>query len=227
LRRTSEKNKNMTKQSMPDTDTGVQSSTALKRYQSLRRLWLAVAIMVVAAVLLFISSAWAIEAVHDFTEAFGLTFIGMAVVGRLWCTLYIGGRKSGEIVSSGPYSISRNPLYVFSTIGAVGVGAQSGSLIVAFLFGLLCYLAFSIVTRREEKFLAAQFPQTFAQYVQRVPRFFPRFALYRDEPSLTVMPARLYTTFVDGLVFFAAVPAFEAVEYLQDSGALPVLLHLY
>jgi protein-S-isoprenylcysteine O-methyltransferase Ste14 len=217
----------MTKPSAPKAQTGFESVAALHRYQSFRRFWLAIGIAFVAVILLFVSSAWTIEAVHDFTEAFGLAFIGVAVIGRLWCTLYIGGRKSEEIVSSGPYSVSRNPLYVFSMIGAIGVGAQSGSLIVAALFGILCFVAFWVVARREEKFLALQFPGTYGEYVKRVPRFFPRPSLYRDEPSLNVLPSRLYTTFTDGLVFFAAVPAFEAVEYLQETGILPVLLRLY
>lgn len=217
----------MSKTSAPQAETGYESAAALHRYQTLRRFWLAVVIAFAAAILLFVSTAWVNDEVHDFMEIFGLALIGVAILGRLWCTLYIGGRKSEEIVSSGPYSVSRNPLYVFSTIGAIGVGAQSASLILAFVFGGLCFAAFSIVARREEKFLALQFPKTYPAYVGRVPRFFPNFSLFQDEPSLTVMPHRVYATFVDGLVFFAAFPIFEAVEYLQESGILPVLLRLY
>jgi protein-S-isoprenylcysteine O-methyltransferase Ste14 len=217
----------MTRKSTSGAEASIETHANLDRYQSLRRFWLAVAILIAGVVLLFVSSAWKIEAAHDIIEAFGLAFIGIAIMGRLWCTLYIGGRKAGEIVSSGPYSISRNPLYVFSVIGAAGVGAQSGSLLIAALFGVLCLIAFSIVAKREERFLAARFPETYADYLDRVPRFFPRLSLYRDEPSLTVLPHRIYTTLMDGLVFFAALPAFEVVEYLQDSGILPVLLRLY
>jgi protein-S-isoprenylcysteine O-methyltransferase Ste14 len=217
----------LTKQTASGPDTKLETHANLDRYQSLRRLWLAVTILVAAAVLLFVSSAWRSETAHDFIESFGLAFIGIAILGRLWCTLYIGGRKAGEIVSSGPYSVSRNPLYVFSTIGAVGVGAQSASLHITALFGALCLVAFLIVAKREERFLAAQFPETYPDYFNRVPRFFPKLSLYRDEPSLVVLPHRVYTTLMDGLVFFAAYPAFELVEYFQDSGIFPVLLRLY
>lgn len=217
----------MTKNYTSSTDSNAETYESLDRYQSLRRFWLAVTILIAAAVLLFVSSAWRSEAAHDFIEAFGLAFIGIAIMGRLWCTLYIGGRKAGEIVSAGPYSISRNPLYIFSTIGAIGVGAQSASLIIAALFGVLCLLAFSIVAKREERFLAAQFPETYPDYLKRVPRFFPKLSLYRDEPSLIVLPHRVYTTLMDGLVFFAAYPVFELVEYFQDSGIFPILLRLY
>jgi protein-S-isoprenylcysteine O-methyltransferase Ste14 len=200
---------------------------SLGRYQSLRRLWLAVGTAFLAALLLFVSSAWTSEVWHDFIEAFGLAFIGIAIIGRLWCTLYIGGRKAGEIVSSGPYSVSRNPLYLFSTIGAMGVGAQSASLLVTLLFGVLCLSAFYAVARREEAFLAAHFGETYTNYFSRVPRFFPKYSQFRDEASLTVIPARLYSTLMDGLVFFSGIPAFEVIEYLQDSGILPVVLRLY
>lgn len=217
----------MSKNSASGPGAKVETYADLGRYQSLRRFWLAIVILIAGGVLLFVSSAWRSEAAHDFIESFGLAFIGIAIMGRLWCTLYIGGRKAGEIVSAGPYSVSRNPLYVFSTIGAIGVGAQSGSLFITALFGVLCLFAFSIVAKREERFLTAQFPGAYPEYFKRVPRFFPRLSLYRDEPSLTVLPHRVYTTLVDGLVFFAALPAFELVEYLQDSGILPVLLRVY
>ena len=121
----------------------------------------------------------------------------------------------------------RNPLYFFSAIGALGVGAQSGSIIVALSFALLCIAAFHIVIRREERFLAGQFGADYQSYLARVPRFWPNPRLFRDDPVLSVHPKRLYVTLMDGLVFFAAVPAFEAVEYLQETGALPVLLRLY
>lgn len=52
-------------------------------------------------------------------EHLGLIAIMICIFGRASCSLYIGGRKKQEIVSNGPYSLCRNPLYVFSFIGAV------------------------------------------------------------------------------------------------------------
>jgi protein-S-isoprenylcysteine O-methyltransferase Ste14 len=47
----------------------------------------------------------------------GLLLVGIATVGRLWCSLYISGRKSAELVMDGPYSICRHPLYFFPYLG--------------------------------------------------------------------------------------------------------------
>ena len=199
---------------------------ALGKYQHWRRVWLGAGIAVLAALLLFVAAAWAGEQ-DELIEAFGISFIGAAILGRLWCTLYIGGRKSDMIVSAGPYSIMRNPLYFFSAIGALGVGAQSGSIAIALFLAILCVAAFHIVIRREERFLAGQFGADYQDYLAKVPRFWPNPRVFRDEPVLSVHPKRLYVTLMDGLVFFAALPAFAAVEYLQKTGALPVLLRLY
>jgi protein-S-isoprenylcysteine O-methyltransferase Ste14 len=201
-------------------------SAGLGRYQHMRRVALFGAIVVVSAGLLFCSSRYGDGALHEFVEALGIGLIGIGILGRLWCTVYIGGRKSAEIVDRGPYSVTRNPLYVFSTIAATGVGAQTGSVVVALFFGIATAMAFHIVIRREEHHLAGIFGDAYADYLGRVPRFFPKFALFRDADRVEARPERLYRTLGDGLVFLVAVPAFEAVELLQDAGWLPVLLRL-
>ena len=199
---------------------------ALGRYQHWRRIWLAAAIASIGCLLLFVATAWTGGPV-SWIKAAGVSLICAAIIGRLWCTLYIGGRKSDMVVTSGPYSIMRNPLYFFSAVGALGVGAQSGSLSAALMFGALCVIAFQIVIRREERFLTGQFGADYQDYVARVPRFLPNIRLFRDDPVLSVHPKRLYATFLDGLFFFAALPAFAGVEYLQETGAVPVFLRLY
>lgn len=39
----------------------------------------------------------------------GTILVGLATVGRLWCSLYIAGYKTKHLVTVGPYSMSRNP----------------------------------------------------------------------------------------------------------------------
>lgn len=192
----------------------------------MRRLVLALLIGLAVIALLFIASAGSNE-MHEGVEVAGLILIGAGLIGRLWCTAYIGGRKAAEIVDTGPYAISRNPLYLFSSIAAAGVGAQTGSILLALVFGIGCMLAFHVVILREESYLRSQFSAAYEDYCRRVPRFFPSPALFRSPETVAVHPDRLYLTLKDGLVFLLAIPAFEAIEYLQTSGFITPLLHLY
>lgn len=166
------------------------------------------------------------SAMHEGIEAIGLGAIVLSIVGRAWCSLYIGGRKKAEIVDRGPYSISRNPLYVFSFVGAFGIGAQSGSLTIGALFTLAALGIFYMTVLKEERWLEASFGDAYADYKRRTPRFGPDFRLWHDDAELSVRPSFFLTTIRDGLVFLLAVPVFEAVDLAQAHGWLHVLAHL-
>jgi len=196
-------------------------------YQAMRRVVLAVLVIVLLTVFLFGQSLFPPETtVHETIEMVGVLMIFLGIVGRLWSTLYIGGRKSAEVVSGGPYSMTRNPLYVFSTLAAAGVGAQMGSVLAMLGFGLLCAGAFHIVILREEKYLADMFGAPYAAYMARVPRFVPNLELYDEGDTGSFRPKLLLNTLLDGLVFLAALPFFESVDAMQQSGVLPVLFRL-
>ncbi len=62
--------------------------------------------------------------------------------------------------------------------------------------------------------------------MDRVPRFWPDWRLWRDVPTLTVMPPRILRTFADAMLFLLMVPVAEGFEKLQGIGVLPVLLRL-
>ena len=200
----------------------------LGRFQRRRRIALAVLISVIFISLLFVGTSTQVpESFHEHIEQVGIILIVAAIMGRMWCTLYIGGRKSAEIVSGGPYSITRNPLYVFSSVGAAGIGAMSGSITVAVAFAVITALAFHYVIKVEEAYLEQAFGEPYRVYMARVPRFFPNPRLFRENDLLSVRPQLLYRTFTDGLVFVVAYPFFEMVEYLQNAGVVPVLLRLF
>lgn len=203
------------------------ASRDLRAYQSARRLALAVLLAVVFAVLLFGQSMVPPETpLHEGLEMVGIVLIVIGIAGRLWSTLYIGGRKSALVVADGPYSITRNPLYVFSSVAAIGVGAQMGSITAAIGFGVVCAAAFHIVILREEKFLTASLGAPYQAYLAKVPRFFPKLSLYDEGEPIGFRPSALMMTLLDGLVFLVAMPLFELIDAAQESGTLPVLFHL-
>ncbi|CDX48860.1 Nickel-cobalt-cadmium resistance protein NccN [Mesorhizobium plurifarium] len=200
-----------------------KQTEGLGGYQHMRRIVLAVLIVVLFAALLFGQSSFPPDTpMHESIEMFGVLLIFLGIVGRLWSTLYIGGRKSAEVVTGGPYSITRNPLYLFSTVAAAGVGAQIGSFSGIILFSLLCAGAFHIVILREERYLKEVLGAPYAAYLARVPRFFPNLRLYQEGDTGSFKPRLLLNTLLDGLVFLVALPAFELIDGMQQSGVLPV-----
>ncbi len=199
----------------------------LQRVQRIRKLAVLVALIgLVGASLVTQSSDGVHGEWHERVEVIGLVAIVLSIVGRAWCSLYIGGRKKSEIVDRGPYSITRNPLYVFSYIGAFGIGAQSGSATIGFAFVLAAMVVFYMTVKREEAFLEREFGAVYAAYKARTPRFWPRFSLWRDEEQLTIRPALFVTTILDGLIFLLAIPVFELIDVGQASGWLQVMAHL-
>lgn len=65
---------------------------------------------------------------------------GIGAFGRIWCSLYIAGYKNNVLVTDGPYSMCRNPLYFFSFVGSIGVSCATET----FTIPLLTALAFGI-----------------------------------------------------------------------------------
>lgn len=199
---------------------------ALAPLQSARRLALTALVVLMTGVFAFIA-AWTNQpVVHEAVEAAGLVAILLCIVGRCWCTLYIGGRKGRQLVDTGPYSLSRNPLYLFSTIGALGFGAQTGSLAIAAACGGLTWLVFRFVVAKEEAFLDQALGEPYAVYRLTTPRFLPKVRLWKSPDLVEIRPRRVVATFADGLLFLLAIPLAEGLEQLQAMGAIPIVFDL-
>jgi len=195
--------------------------------QKFRKPLLLAAALVFIFAFVFIGSTWPDnQYVHELIEWFGTGLIVTCILGRTWASLYISGRKDATLVMSGPYSVSRNPLYFFSVLGAAGIGAQVGSLVSAFAVGAVVWALFELVVLEEEKVLATVYGRTYSDYCERVPRFFPRFSLWQGNNLVSVHIDRVMRTFFDACIFLAAIPIAEGIEYLQDLGYIPVIFRL-
>lgn len=105
-------------------------------------------------------------------------FIGMlvAVSGLLLRALASGHvRKNEELTTTGPYSYTRNPLYLGSIIIAAGFIWAARSWILAAVVVLLFVAIYLPVIRAEEAFLREKFSD-FDAYAARVPRLLPRYS---------------------------------------------------
>ncbi len=192
-----------------------------------RRRTLGVFGVLLAALLPFFSSAWSADSlVFQFTRMAGLALVLAAVLGRCWCMLYLGGHKGASLITQGPYSVSRNPLYGFSLCAVAGMGALSGSLLLGPVMALFVYAVFNNVIDEEEILLQRVFGSAYEDYCRRVPRLGPRLSLWRSPDELQVSVSGLARTLRDALPYFLIWPIFELAQRAQVHGWVPVLLHL-
>jgi protein-S-isoprenylcysteine O-methyltransferase Ste14 len=98
----------------------------------------------------------------------GLILLGESV--RIWSSGYI--RKNRMLTKTGPYSLSRNPLYVGSFLMGAGFVISMGIvwMMVLFVFFYICVYWFTI--RWEEDNLKRKFPGEWEEYFSKVPRFY-------------------------------------------------------
>lgn len=157
----------------------------------------------------------------------GIALAGFGAAGRAWATSYISGQKMKQLITTGPYSLCRNPLYFFSLILAVGVGFCTKTfgmpLIIAIFLVVLCHWQI----RREEQRLLAQFGEPYRVYLTEVPRFFPSYRHYTEPEEITISP-RLLKRGLFGIAFLLMlIGVLELLEGLHQAGSLPVLFHIY
>ncbi len=148
------------------------------------------------------------------------------VAGRMWSIRYIGSKTNQDLVTTGPYSVTRNPLYFFSMLGAMGIGLFVGSLVLALFLGLAVYLVLVATAEKEAEHLEVLSGARYRDYARKTPMFWPKPSLYREAGEVAFSPAALRRTFLDGLLFFVAFPAIEMIEHLREVGYLPILFRL-
>lgn len=83
------------------------------------------------------------------------------------------------LVTAGPYSLCRHPLYFFSLVGGIGLGLCTQTLCVALFFTLAFAAYYPRAIRGEEAFLSDNFP-AYEEYKKRVPSFVPRWSNFAE-----------------------------------------------
>lgn len=174
--------------------------------------------------ILFTHSAWETHpAIHETLEAAGALLVIGGVLGRFWAILYAGGRKNTLVLQTGPYSICRHPLYLFSTIAILGFGLLLGSILITLVFGGLTFLILMLTARMEERYLIEKFGDAYRDYAVRVPRILPNLGLFHTPEEVSFSVSHLRINFQDALVFLALIPLAELIEYLHEASHLPFI----
>jgi protein-S-isoprenylcysteine O-methyltransferase Ste14 len=179
----------------------------------------------VVLLMIFSRSAWqpGIKA-HMASELLAFVLVLFAAFGRLWALSYISGHKTKDLITEGPYSIMRNPLYFFSLCGASGVCILSKSILVSGSVLMAFAVYYPLVIRSEEKHLAQVHGESFRHYCSVVPSFIPKLSLFH-EPKDYPVNARLFRrAFFSVMWFPLAFILIHFLGHLQEIGAVPVLL---
>jgi len=173
---------------------------------------------------LFARPSWPQASVTAFAVEVGGYIVLLAGLGlRIWSILYVGGRKSQELVTEGPYSICRNPLYLGTVLLACGVGLCFENPLMLIAAVAIVVPAHAIVVGMEERHLAQKFPGEYDAYRQKVPRFWPRLRNYRGGGNVVVPVRAIRRVAVDTLGVLL-IPAIEdLLEVLHNFGLIPVL----
>ncbi len=117
----------------------------------------------------------------------GFCFVGTGEFFRLWGVSIAGSetRTTGPVggtflITQGPFSRVRNPLYLGNMLMYLGVGIMSNALFPWLSVIALCYFVwqYSLIVSLEEEHLADKFGGEYERYAKLVPRFIPSFKKY-------------------------------------------------
>jgi len=153
-------------------------------------------------------------------------FVLLCAFGRLWAGVYISGYKTAQVITDGPYAMVRNPLYLFSLFGFVGLGLATKSLVIVTII-LVVYLGiYPVVIRAEERKLLSMHGDAYKAYLESTPRFLPDFSRLREAGQYTVNVTVFRTHLLESAGFLLLYMLVQLIHDLHRTGVLPVLFTL-
>ncbi len=174
----------------------------------------------------FVRPAWHTESTAAFAvELAGYVFLIAGLMIRMWSALYLGGRKSQQLVTEGPYSICRNPLYLGTLLLIIGAGLCFENVLMLAAMVIVFVPVHLIAVRWEERRLEARFPVEYALYKKTVPRFLPVFRNYKPKEELMVPFRSVRRVMVDTVGVLLLPEIEDLLEVLHARGVIPVLWH--
>ncbi|WP_428486755.1 methyltransferase family protein [Rhodopila sp.] len=103
----------------------------------------------------------------------GLAFDGSAMLSmRRHHANILPHRAATALVTSGPFSVSRNPIYLGNTLMLAGAALAFDNLWFAGMAAVAARAVTGLAIKREESHLAASFGAAWQDYAGRVPRWF-------------------------------------------------------
>ncbi len=196
----------------------------LRRQRHLRIGSLRVVAVGLSLIILFHGTSWNDGSVVPEAMVWaGAVLIALAIGGRMWTRIFLGHRKAWQVVSDGPYSIVRHPLYMFSIIGTVGIGAQSESLVMMLAIVLPVSLTLYWMTGIEEADLTLRFGEAYRAYQARTPRFWPKPSLWTPSQVTSIDYKMVARTLCESSLMALAIPIFIGLRSAHAAHLIEVL----
>jgi len=117
-----------------------------------------------------------------------LVFAGMFV--RVWASGLI--KKRRKLTVSGPYSYTRNPLYLGSFLAGIGFCLFVNNILLTVAFVLVFYILYAGTIKEEEILLTTLFSQDYLDYKNAVPVFLPGFKRYHSTENSVYSLTQVY-----------------------------------
>jgi protein-S-isoprenylcysteine O-methyltransferase Ste14 len=134
----------------------------------------------VPLVLLLLIGNWGRVGSPALMAALGASLVVLGEGLRIWAVRQIGvisrtrSGRLGRLVTEGPFSLVRNPLYVGNLLLWTGFTVWSGKLWLLAVCWTLFLLQYTAIIGFEEALLTERFGAEYAAYSARVPRWWPR-----------------------------------------------------
>ncbi len=157
----------------------------------------------------------------------GFLMIGLSIFIRTLSSVYLAGYKNHQLVTRGPYSLSRNPLYVGWLAGAFGAGLAVGSPVLAIVLTAAVFLIHDKAILREEKRLSAEFPQAWQEYAASTPRWLGTSFGSNWRLANPVNPGPVSYAFLEGTSLLLVYALHRFFTAMQDASMLPVILYYF
>lgn len=186
-------------------------------------------VLVIAAFALAIfTQAWIAYdgPVHEAFDYIGSLLIAVCALGRLYATVFLGGHKNDSLITHGPFSVVRNPLYFFSLLGVTGIAMITGHVLIMIVLPTFFIFMYHHLMLREEAFLREKFGAPYKEYCKKTPRIIPNLKLYNAPEQVLAVPKYVNKAFADAIWWFAAFPVLELIELLQREGVLKPLFYM-
>lgn len=155
--------------------------------------------------------------------AAGLIIAALGEMVRIWAVRYAGSatRTTGEVgadelVTTGPYGHTRNPLYLGNFLLSLGVLVIAWPLMPWFLLAYLTlfYFQYSSIISLEEDFLRNKFGELYQEYEKNVSRFLPQIERWKRGTRKPTPLKKALRTERNTLQSFSAVVLILIIKWL-------------